>query len=199
MKNKTNIKRVLFLVAVLGGMMSSFATEVACTTKVDPAFCKMLKQTNADSDTFSVSIYFFLPTKDTSEYCRNRDPKQDTNGQCSLNGYDSAYYAKLKSDAHTMFTNFELWDAKHPTVRLTSPSSGTPYHRGLVATKATLVEVLKEEYVSTIEDWEDYGPAKIISHAATRTEGMRNQGKFFLPNGKVISTKVPFLGRSYYK
>jgi hypothetical protein len=199
MKNNVILRSALFLGSVFGTFVTSHATEVDCTTKVGPTFCAVLNQASADSDTFSVSIIFFLPTKDTSEYCRNLDPKQDTNGQCSLSGYDSAYYAKLKSDAHTMFTNFELWDAKHPTVRLTSPSSGTPYHTGIVATKATLIEVLKEGYISTISDWENYGPIKIISHAATRIEGMKSQGKSFLPNGKVISSKVPVMRRSFYK
>jgi hypothetical protein len=200
MENKALLKRALFLGVIFGWVVASYATEVDCTTRrVAPDLCIMLNQANADSDTFSVSIFFFQPGNDTSEFCRNRDPKLDTDGRCSLGGYDSAYYAKLKSNAHIMFTKFELWDANHPTVRLTPPDSGRNGYMGIVATKATLIEVLKEGYVATMEDWEERIPNHIISHASPRIQGMRNQGKSFLPNGRVISAKSPIKGRSYIR
>ncbi len=171
--------------------MTSYATNVDCTTKITPSLCRMLNQATADSDTFSVSIIFFPPAKDTSAYCRNLDPKQNPRGSdsCELSGYNSTYYAKLKSDARTMFTKFELWDAKRPAVRLTPPDSGKRGYMGVVATKSTIIAVLKETYVSAIEDWQDYGPAHILSHTAPRNEGMGKQSESFLPNGRVVATR----------
>ena len=126
--------------------------------KLTPTLCAILKQAKADSDTFSVSINFFPPAKDPSAHCRGIDPKQQPDDSCESSGYDSAYYVKLMSDAQTLFTKFELWDARRPTVRLTPPNTGTISYKGIVATKSTIVAALKEAYVSTIEDWEDYGP-----------------------------------------
>lgn len=198
MQNTLNLRGALFLGTVLGGIMTSNATNVDCTTKLTPTLCTMLNQASSDSDTFSVMISFFPPANDTSEYCRNLDPKQDTDGMCSLRGYDSAYYAKLKSDADTMYTKFELWDTKNPTVRLTPPSSGKISHEGVVATKAIIIDLLKADYVSTIEEWEESFPVASISREIPGTKKLRSS-RIFLPDGRTISDLSLVKGPYFFK
>src|SRR6266850_1610542 len=100
MKKMATLRGALFFTSILGGILFSHASDADCA-KLTSDICQVLKKAKADSDTFSVSINFFPPAKDTSDYCKNLDPKNDPDGRCYLSGYDSAYYAKLKADAQT--------------------------------------------------------------------------------------------------
>jgi hypothetical protein len=191
MEKMAILRRVFFLAAISGCITASYATKVECTTKLTPTFCAMLNQANTDWDTFSVSIFFYPPAKDTSAYCRDIDPKQNPSASdsCELSVYDSTYYAKLKSDAQSMFTKHVLWDARHYSVlRLMYPDSGVIGYMGIVANKSTIIAVLEETYVSAIEDWEEHGPAHIMSRAMPRTEKPGSRIRFFLPDGRLIAS-----------
>lgn len=188
------LQRTLIIASLFGGIMISHTSALECT-KFNNLLCSMLKQSTADSDTFSVSIHFPHPAKDTSAYCRSLEPKSDTgepkwdtDGRCTLSGYDSAYYANLRTYAQTMFAKFELWDARNPTVRLTNSDTAIQGYAGIVATKSTLIQLQNEPYVSVIENWKENFPANILSHSTPKIKAvMKHQGQSYLANGKVTS------------
>jgi hypothetical protein len=172
---------------------NAWSEEIDCS-RISIPLCNELKQATSNADTFSVQIGFFYPARDTA--CRGVDPHQDTSGVCKEK-YDSAYFAGLKAQAETLFTKFELWDARHPETRLSAPSEGKVGIQGIVATKGTLIQVSQESYINSIEEWQEAEPLNIFD------QGYQAQKKYepkkyqvdgrAIPNSRRFERKIPFV------
>jgi hypothetical protein len=179
------------LTVVLGlSVSASFGLEVDCT-KITPRFCATL--TEAQSDTQKIAAVIVLvhpeyPTVDSA--CIGVDPKHDTTGKC---GNDSAYYAsvrtKLMEYAEDLLNSYELWDARNPSQLFLPPSEPiSAFH--IIATKATLVNASREDYVFKIDRYEEPGPARIRTLGRGTAYREKTEADAFQINGRKLGGRV---------
>jgi hypothetical protein len=165
-----------FCFLILFQVASVWSADIDCK-KLHGSLCDSVKASTADTDTFSISISFFHPEPNHS--C---DPR--ANPDCP-NGYDSGYYAKLKTDTQKLFTTYQLWDSRNPTLRLSTPTETLTAYTAILVTKATLIKISNESFVNILEAWVNYGPATIHSNKGNQLQVKRIPNSY-LSNGQNI-------------
>jgi hypothetical protein len=170
-------------IACIGFVSARPVSAALDCSKLTEAMCKALTASKSDADTFSVTIAFYGPPRDPA--CRNVDPRTDTTGKCG-SGWDSTYRAKLKTESARLFTDFELFDSRHPEKRLPVPAEAVDAYTGIMATRATLIRIsVEDEFVSIIEPWTYHGSLGIRRGSASSLASPRNPGTYLI-NGKSV-------------
>jgi hypothetical protein len=188
-------RKIRNLFGVLGlSIGTSFGVEMDCG-KITPRFCPTLSEAQSDTQKFAAVIMFVQPEyPEVDSSCTGVDPKNDTTGKC---GNDTAYYAfvraKLVEYGEDLLTTYELWDVENPSQLLTSTSVPirTFY---VIATKATLVNVSREDYVFKVDLYEEPGPAKIQAQGRGTTYREIIGAKAFLINGRRLDARTRSMG-----
>lgn len=152
-------------------------------TKLNETLCAELME--VASETTKIAISIFLPWPELDSICKTGGvPRPDTNGICRYNFEDSAYVAMLREAKEDIFNTYELWSSSNPSQRLQEPEEHSRIYRNVLATKATIVSLCEEEYISTIEEYQKYDPAGIRSSKVKRNPFKDGNSETFLINGR---------------
>ena len=180
-----NLQRVSGILGAIGLCVGiSFGSGGSNTldcTKINDALCAELGEVTSDTTKIQILIALFIPDRDTT--CTSVEVRPDTSS-CQYNWHDSSYVRRLREAKIDMFNTYELWDSENPSQRLQAPENHERVFLNILATKATILGLRAEEYVTVIERDYNEGPAIIrVSKTMGRTPKGGN-GETFLINGQ---------------
>lgn len=172
-----------FLYAFGLSMGISFGGNSDCGI-IAPSLCSMLDQAESDNQKFGAVITINHPDYPADDStCKGLNPNTDSTIKCPTDSNFALVRAKLLEYANSLLTSHDLWDVRNPSQRIPIPNEPTMYFH-VSATKATLIDVSRENYIFRVDLFVEDGPVGIRPVGIMDLRSATKADAIYLINGR---------------